>query len=344
MENPFVLGLNHKTAPIEIREKIAISQSHLKKALSSLFSFDEKDNQECVILSTCNRTEFYSVGLTHKDILEWVENYFDIKIHGIQNYLYHHSGGDAVGHLMRVASGLDSMIIGEGQVLGQVKTALLAAQELKTTKSILNTVFNRAINCGKRSRTETKIGQGAVTVGTAAAHLAKNIFGNLELKQVLIIGAGKMSESAAKILKSKTVFVANRTYAKAQELAQKINGCAVKFDSLDEYLATCDIVISSTGASHHIISKNRIEDVILKRGDRPLFLIDIAVPRDIDPKVGELSQIYLYDIDDLNSIAAENLRERQAEIPKVEKIIEEEHEKYFIWRNSSIRNRNPVSN
>ncbi|MBI5700495.1 glutamyl-tRNA reductase [Candidatus Saganbacteria bacterium] len=330
-----VVGLNHKTAPVEVREKIAIPSNRLKEAMTYFQNAAEVKGNGIVIISTCNRTELYSVGHDFDALIVFIENYFKIWFSEIEKYIYKYSGPKAIEHLMRVASGLDSMIVGEGQVLGQVKDSYQAALELKTTNSLLSTVFNRAINSGKRSRTETQITRGAVSVGSAAVELARKIFGDLELRQVLIIGAGKMSEVAASLLKSKVVFVANRTYSRAEELAKKIGGNAVKFDELDKYLETCDIVISSTGSSHYIINRTRIQNVLHKRGNNPLFLIDIAVPRDIDPQIGELSSVYLYDIDDLNSIAAENLRARQSEIPKVEMIISEEKENVIKWQKRS---------
>ncbi len=329
-----LIGINHKTAPVEIREKIAIAPNHLNEALKFFFSFNDDGN--AVILSTCNRTEVYSICRNYDGLFSFLESYFKISISDVKNYLYHFRGINAVEHIMRVSSGLDSMIIGEGQVLGQVKSSFNTAFKAGSTNAILNSVFNRAVNCGKRSRTETKINRGAVSVGSAAVELAKKIFGGLELKQVLIIGAGKMSEIAANLLRSQVVFVANRTFSRAEELADKIGGKAVKFDELDHYLKTCDIVISSTGSSHFIISHSRISNAVKDRKNNPLFLIDIAVPRDIDPKAGEISSVYLYDIDDLNSIAAENLKTRQAEIPKVEIIIEEEKEKFLKWQKNSI--------
>ncbi len=332
-----LIGLSHKTAPVEIREKVAIATARLEEAIKFFRSAD--DGSEIVIISTCNRTEVYTVGDGYESSISFLENYFEINIADFEKYLYRYSGTKAADHLMRVASGLDSMIVGEGQVLGQVKTAWQAALDLKSSGAVLNSVFNRAVSCGKRSRTETKISTGAVSVGSAAVELAKKIFGDLEMRQVLIVGAGKMSEVAASLLRSKVIFVANRTYSRAEELAEKIRGRAVKFDELDKYLATCDIVISSTGAKHFIISRPRIQSILKERGENPLFLIDIAVPRDIDPRVGELSSVYLYDIDDLNSIAAENLRARQAEIPKVEKIIDEEKGNLVKWQQGSVERR-----
>jgi len=333
-----LIGLSHKTAPVEIREKVAIASARLEEAIKFFLSAAEESRPEIVIISTCNRTELYTVSESFEASEAFLENYFEIKLADFEKYLYRYSGLKAAEHLMRVASGLDSMIVGEGQVLGQVKTAWQTALDLKSSGAMLNSVFNRAVACGKRSRAETSISAGAVSVGSAAVELARKIFGDLEMRQALIVGAGKMSEVAASLLKSKVIFVANRTYARAEELAGKIGGRAVKFDELDEYLKTCDIVISSTGAKHFIISRPRIQSILAERGGNPLFLIDIAVPRDIDPRVGELSSVYLYDIDDLNSIAAENLRARQAEIPKVEKIIGEEKENIIKWQqNSTLR-------
>lgn len=338
-----LLGLSHKTAPVEIREKVAIAPLRLNEALSFYRQLAPVTTSEIALLSTCNRTEIYSVSTDYSNAYQFLEEYFKIKRVELLPFLYQISGSKAVEHLMRVASGLDSMIVGEGQVLGQVKTAWQAAREMATSGSLLNSVLNRAISCGKRSRTETKISQGAVSVGAAAVELARKIFGQMEMKQVLIIGAGKMSEIAATLLKSQVVFVANRTFARAEELAKKIGGQAIHFADLDNYLATCDIVISSTGSPHFIINRSRLENIIERRSGSPLFLIDIAVPRDIDPKVGELPSVYLYDIDDLNSIAAENIRARQSEVPKVERIIEEERMNFLKWHKNSPSNRRSSS-
>ncbi|MEK7375766.1 MAG: glutamyl-tRNA reductase [Candidatus Margulisiibacteriota bacterium] len=337
-----VLGLSHKTAPVEVREKIAVSSARLKEALAEFFLNYTGKQGGVVIVSTCNRTEIYTSQSGIKTSLKFMEDYFKISIKEVEKYLYHFSGVDAAAHLMRVSSGLDSMIVGEGQVLGQIKSAFEEARKAGTTDSLLNSVFNRSISCGKRSRAETSIARGAVTIGSSAAELARKIFSNLSIKQVLIVGAGKMSESAAKILDSKVIFVANRTFEHAQELAEKVNGSAVKFDELDQYLKTCDIVISSTSAPRYIISKQRIEKAVKERGGNPIFMIDIAVPRDIDPKVAEIPSVFLYDIDDLNSVAAENLKQRQSEIPKVEKIIDEEKEDLLRWAANS-RQKHPRS-
>lgn len=325
-----LLGINHKTAPVEIREKVAITPLMLRDALS--FFLSRNNSKRIVILSTCNRTEIYSETSSLEGSLGFLENYFKMKAPEIKKYLYNYSGQKTIEHLMRVASGLDSMIIGEGQILGQVKEAWKAAQEVDSTSSLLNSAFNRAISCGKRSRTETKISRGAVSIGSAAAELARKIFGNLTLRQVLIVGAGKMSEVAARQIRAKTIFVSNRTFSHAKKLASLVKGKAVRFDVLDDYLKTCDIVIASTGAPHYIIDRSKVQKIINSRKSNPLFLIDIAVPRNIDPRAGEIDNVNLYDIDDLKAIAAENLKERQAEIPKVEEIINEEVVKFLEWR------------
>jgi glutamyl-tRNA reductase len=323
-----LLGLNHKTAPVEVREKIAITSAHLKEALK--FFYSQNEGQGVILLSTCNRTEIYTTNPNFRKAVNFLENYFLVHPSEFERYFYRYSGLNVLEHLLRVAAGLDSMIVGEGQVLGQVKVAWQSALEVGTANAWLNTAFNRAIFTGKRTRTETSISRGAVSVGAAAVELAKKIFGNLELRQVLIVGAGKMSAAAARLLGSKAIFVANRTFPRACGLAEKVGGRAVGFEQLDDYLKICDIVISSTGSQHYILTRPRIQNAVFERKD-PLFLIDIAVPRDIDPKVGELPQIYLYDIDDLNAIAAENLKERQREIPKVESIIEEEKNNFLKW-------------
>ena len=328
-----LLGVNHKTCPVEIREKFHFSEDEEKLLLDTSCNLVE----EIIILSTCNRREIYFV--TGKDYKKEkiLEYFFKEKIENTEevlSHLYFMTDGDAVEHLFSVASGIDSMIVGEGQILGQTKEALKKATERETTDTILCQLFRSAILCGKRARTETKIGTGASSVSYAAVEFAKMLYGNLTGRTVMIIGAGKMAHLTGKILNQyglKQVIVANRNYERAISMAEQFNGEAIHFDRLDEYLIKSDIVISSTSAPHYILHYDNIKKVMYLRKNRPLFLIDIAVPRDIDPLINKLTNVFLYDIDDLKEVVEKNLEERKDEIEKVKKIIYEEKNKFISW-------------
>lgn len=332
MKKIIVLGLSHKTAPVELREKLAIPESKLPEALK-LFS-ERTMAKETVIISTCNRTELYVVPAEGnskiiepiKDFLTW---YRQLDKTEFENSLYSYEGEECTRHLFQVAAGLDSMVIGEDQVLGQVKTAYLIAHESKTTGKILNILFQKALNLGKHVRTATGINRGSVSVASVAVELAEKIFGNLSAKKAMVIGAGEMSETTVKHLVEcgvKSIFVTNRTYTRAQELARKfgseqVDSSAVRFDEYPAYLETVDIVISSTASPEPILRKENILPVMRQRRYRALFLIDIAVPRDIDPTINEIDNVYLYNIDDLEEIVKSNLKEREKEIEKCNQII-----------------------
>ncbi|HCJ66625.1 MAG TPA: glutamyl-tRNA reductase [Elusimicrobia bacterium] len=335
-----VLGLNHKTAPIEIREKLAIPESKLIEALKVFFA--RVAPNETVIISTCNRTEVYVVHSQEtSEIIQKIKNfladYRQVQKSEFENSIYLYEGEECAKHLFQVAAGLDSMVVGEDQVLGQVKTAYLQAHENKTTGRIFNILFQKALNLGKHVRTITGINRGSVSVASVAVELAEKIFGNLSGKKAMIIGAGEMSEITIKNLVEhgiKSIFVTNRTYARAQELARKFGGndlsrgddltsLAVRFDEYPAYLETVDIVISSTAAPYPIMKKEDILPVMRKRKYRALFLIDIAVPRDIEAEVNEIDNVYLYNIDDLQEIVNSNLKEREKEIEKCNRIINE---------------------
>jgi len=329
-----VLGLSHKTAPVELREKLAIPESKLPEALK--FLLERTKAEENIIISTCNRTEVYVVPVQEnlevieqiKDFLAW---YRQIEKSEFENSLYFHEDKECIRHLFRVTAGLDSMVVGEDQVLGQVKTAYLIAQENKTTGKIFNILFQKALNLGKHVRSATGINRGSVSVASVAVELAEKIFGNLLTKKAMVIGAGEMSETTVKHLVEhgvKLIFVTNRTFARAQELARKfgsnqVSSSAVRFDEYPAYLETIDIVISSTAAPYLILKKEDILPIMRHRKHRALFLIDIAVPRDIDPAVNEIDNVYLYNIDDLEEIVKSNLKEREKEIEKCNKIVNE---------------------
>lgn len=311
-----VVGINYKTAPVEIREKLTFSEPELADAMKQLQQ--QKSILENVIVSTCNRTEIYAVvDQLHTGryyIKAFLADWFHIDLDTLAPYLNVLENEAAVEHLFRVASGLDSMILGETQILGQVKTSYLLAQEAGTTGTIFNHLFKQAVTFAKRAHSETEIGAHAVSVSYAAVELAKKIFGDLSSKHVLIIGAGKMGELAAQNLYGngvKKVTVVNRTLEKAEQLAKKFSGTAKSLSELSCALLEADIVISSTGAKGYIITKEMMAPLDKMRKGRPLFMVDIAVPRDLDPALAELESIFLYDIDDLEGIVQANLAERE---------------------------------
>lgn len=333
-----VMGVNHKTAPVEIREKFAFSSKELEEACKKLRS--NHIIEGCAILSTCNRTEIYvavtDVELGTRSLYSLLSEHSSLSFMEFKDYLYRHVLYDAVRHLFRVAAGLDSMILGETQILGQVKEAYEMACELGVSNNVLNTLFQQAISVGKRVRTETKIDQNAVSVSYAAVELARSFYGQLVGRSVLVMGAGKMSQLAVKYLTAngvETVLVTNRSYDRAVDLASQLGGKAVKLEALTDHLATADIVISCTAAPGYILTEENVAGPISQR-DKPLLLIDIAVPRDIEPAIGNLANSKLYDIDDLNLVVDQNLAERKEAALQGEVLIEEEIDTFFKWLGS----------
>ena len=336
-----VVGLNHKTAPVEVREKLSFSENHLPNHLENLTS--NNVIRGCIILSTCNRTEVYAAvvdvdkGLT--TIREHLAKCCRTDLSEIKNYLYTYTLYDVITHLFRVASGLDSMVLGETQILGQVKTAYQVACENNTTNRVLNTLFQQAITVGKRVRTETLIDRNAVSISYAAVELAKQVFGGLEGRSIIVVGAGKMSQLTAKHLVANgvsKVLVSNRSIEKATELANQFGGEAVSFNEVFEHMADTDIVITATSAPHYVIGKAEMQRVMERRGGKKVFLIDIAVPRDVDPAVREVDGVQLYDIDDLNNVVDQNLEHRKQEAAKAELIIESEITEFWKWLNTQF--------
>lgn len=334
-----VVGLNHKTAPVEVREKLSFLPQRLPEAMQRLKAC--RGIREGLILSTCNRTEVYTVaGDADEGVAEvilFLSRHHQVDPGVFTDHLYFYQGMEAVRHLFRVACGLDSMVLGETQILGQVKEAYLAAKGNGVTGKVCHNLFEQALNVGKRAHTETAISQNAVSVSYAAVELARKVFRSLEGRKVLLIGAGKMSELTARHLQScgiKEVIVANRTLQAAEELAARFHGKAVELKEVQRWLEAVDLVISSTGAPHLIVRRDTMVQVMRARRGRPLFLIDIAVPRDIDPGAGELDGVFLYDIDDLEQVVEANLRERRREAWKVERIIEEEVARFAHWWNT----------
>ncbi|MCL4459955.1 MAG: glutamyl-tRNA reductase [Chloroflexi bacterium] len=328
------LGLNHKTTPVEMRERLAIGHDDLAEALSLLRSYVT----EGMILSTCNRTEIYGL-VGHRrsgaqNIQRFLCDYYHLTLVEIEPYLYLYGQEEAIGHLFRVASGIDSMIVGEPQVLGQVRDAFEVAQAQGCVGAVLSSLFRQAISVGKRVRTETDISKNAASVSYAAVELARKIFSDLARRTVLIVGAGKMGELTAKTLIDNgvaKVIVANRTYERAVEMARRFGGSAVEFSRLPEALSAADIVLTSTGAPNYIIEPEMMHQACQARHNQPIFLIDIAVPRDVDPEVENLENVYLFNIDDLQAVCESNLREREKEIKRVEAIIEGEVAKFMAW-------------
>ncbi len=339
-----VAGLNHRTAPVELREQVAISDFKLPAMLRQLVARTEI--REAVILSTCNRTEFYAVceadgGTSGEAVLhDFLVSLTNSPAKGFAGHLYFYRDGRAADHLMKVSSGLDSMILGESQILGQVKAAYQAAALSGATGAILNNLLQSALATGKRVRTETTIGQGAFSVGAAAVELATSIFGNsLHGKTVLVLGAGKMSELTARHLQASgapTVLVTNRTFDRAEALAQQLGtgASACRFDDLPNALLESDIVICSTAAPHPVVTPDLIHSAMRARKNRPLFLVDIAVPRDVDPAVASIDNVYVYNIDDLSAVVDRDHAKRQLEVQRAQSIIDESVRQFQVWRRS----------
>ena len=330
--NLVLVGINHRTAPVEVRERLSFHHSRLAAALSELVR--REGVLEALILSTCNRVE---VAICARDQVEadpiirnFLTDYHHYEVNAYDRYLYWHRQEEVVRHLFRVASSLDSMILGEPQVLGQMKHAYATARRVGALNGPLHEVVNQALAVARRVRRETAIGATAVSVSYAAVELAKKIFGSLEGKTIFVIGAGKMSELAARhLLRSgaSTIFVSNRTYERAQELAASFHGTAIRFEELFDHIDKADVVISSTGAPHFVVRKDQAEQLLAARKNRPMFFVDIAVPRDIDPAVNELDNAFVYDIDDLDQVVDANKKQRQREAVWAEQIIDQEVQK-----------------
>ncbi|MGJ9457117.1 glutamyl-tRNA reductase [Oceanobacillus sp. CF4.6] len=330
------VGFNYKTAPVEIREKLTFSEDSLHEAMNKLKS--QKSILENVIVSTCNRTEIYAVvDQLHTGrfyIKQFLADWFDIDKEEFSSYLRITEDDGAMEHLFRVSTGLDSMVLGETQILGQVKHAFLTSQEMKTTGTIFNELFKQAITFGKRAHKETAIGEHAVSISYAAVELAKKIFGDLQNKHVVILGAGKMGELAAKNLQGSgatKITVINRTMKKAEELAEKFEATPESMDNLMHVIQEADILISSTGSDSVVLRKDMLEPVQKKRKGKALFLVDIAVPRDIDPQISNLDNVFLYDIDNLKNIVDDNLESRKAAAGQIELMMEEEIVLFKEW-------------
>ncbi|KAF0823710.1 glutamyl-tRNA reductase [Cytobacillus firmus] len=333
-----VVGLNYKTAPVEMRERLTFNPSQLGEAMKTLN--DKKSILENVILSTCNRTEIYAVvDQLHTGryyIKEFLAEHFNMDQNEFSPFLFIYEEDGAIEHLFKVACGLNSMILGETQILGQVRSSFLGAQSENTTGTVFNHLFKQAVTLAKRAHSETEIGANAVSVSYAAVELAKKIFGSLENKHVLILGAGKMGELAIQNLHANgasKVTVINRTFEKAQNLASRYAGQAKTLHELQCALVEADILISSTGAKEFVVTKDMMAYAERMRKGKPLFMVDIAVPRDLDPKLADLDSVFLYDIDDLEGIVEANLQERKKAAEKIQLMIEGEIVEFKQWLN-----------
>ncbi len=321
------LGLNHQTAPVQIRELFAVSESKLGEEAARICEVE--GIEESVVLATCNRTEYYAAvedcGMASDHLRSFLQEHAGEFLR--TEHLYEKNRAEAARHLCRVVSGIDSMVLGETEIFGQVKKAYQAALKSGTTSRSLNKLFQKAFGIGKKVRTHTGIQEGQTSVGSVAVDLAEKIFGHLRNSRVMVIGAGEMSRTTARSLLSRgarSIFVTNRSSERAEELADELDGEAVRFDDWQGVLKEVDVVISSTGAPHAVMNRTHVEAVRRQRRYRPLFLIDIAVPRDIEPEVGEIEEVYLYDIDTLKEIALEAKGQREEQIKLCESIIDQE--------------------
>jgi len=336
MRDFVVVGLSHRTAPVEVRERLAVSPDRLEQELREIASNGHFD--EALLISTCNRVELYATSV---DPIAAAQNAREAFAGRLSNrvgdeVLYQERGVDVIRHVFRVASSLDSLVVGEPQILGQVKEAFDAARGAGTVGTLLGRCFTQAFATAKRVRYETGIAEGTVSVSSIACELAKKIFGNLEGRRTLLLGAGEMGESAARSLRQTgtQLHVVNRSDERAQRLAEVCGGRAVPYERLSLELADADVVIASTASEKFILTPELMKGVVRTRRHRPLFIIDIAVPRDVDPRVGNMDNVFVYDVDDLQQVAEENLSVRAREAARAEQIVEEEVESFLSWRRS----------
>ncbi len=337
--NVLVVGLNHKIADVDVRERLAFNGPKLEEGLARFKELPEVE--EAIILSTCNRVELYAnvydPGKASESIKTFLSEFHNIKRSSLDKGLYIYDNIGAVRHIFRVASSLDSMVVGEPQILGQLKSAFELSLSKKTTGILLNKLMKKAISVAKRVRTETKIAENAVSISFAAVELAKKIFTDLSKRVFMLLGAGEMAELAAKHLISsgvREVLVSNRTFERACELSKEFNGRPVRFEEFIIEMVRADIVICSTGAPTYVLTKSQMQKVMRERKQRQVFIIDISVPRNIDPDINGLDNVYLYNVDDLQGVVDANMFERQKEAEKAEKIIEEELETFLKWQSS----------
>ena len=337
------IGLSHHTAPVEVRERHAFPASRMSEALVALRDYEAV--REAVMLQTCGRLEIYAELDDYELGVAQIKSFLANFRHGttgydLESYLYTRLGHQAVEHLFRVCTGLDSMLIGEAEILGQVKDAYVAATRVKSLGRTLHHLFREALAAGKAARAQTNIGGESVSIATAAVEAAKSRLGTLEAKSILVVGAGKMGRTAVKRLRAEgaaRVVVVNRTASRSRDLVDEAGfGEVVELPDLIEALVTADVVVASTGAANFVIDAQRLGAAMERRPDRPMFVVDIAVPRDVDPDVAELPNVTLMDIDDLKSVVDERLETRREAIPHVEEIIEEYAERFDIWYRSRV--------
>jgi glutamyl-tRNA reductase len=335
-----IVGLSHQTAPVELRERVDFQARGVSEALRSLAS--RGSTREAAVVSTCNRAELIvacdDAAATREELTRFFGDFNHVAASDVAPHLYDLVDLDAVRHLFRVASGLDSLVVGEPQILGQVKDAHAVATETKTVGPVLNRLFHSSFAVGKRVRTETAVGSGAVSVSFAAVSLARKIFGDLGGRSVAVIGAGEMGKLTALHMKSQGVehvTIVSRTMAHAARTAEAIGGAsAAPWDDMDTVLGASDIVITATGAASPVLTKAHVEAVMRRRRNRPLFIIDIALPRDVEAEAGEIEQVFLYNIDDLQATVRENLARRASEVARAEAIVREEVDKFGAWLRS----------
>ena len=339
MSQLFLLGINHDTAPVDLRERLSFSEGDLSETLVALST--RPGCGEAVVLSTCNRVELYvrcdDLDEARTELTRFLSDFHGVDPAALAPHLYGLASSEAAQHLFRVAAGLDSLVVGEPQILGQVKEAYTTASEIGCTGSLLNKLFHCSFAAGKRVRSETELGEGAVSISYAAVALARKIFGSLADHNVLLVGAGEMSELTAVHLKAQQVsriVVINRTASQAENLAEKIGGEAIPWTEMQQVLTTTDVVVTATGSPTPIITSNQVEAVMRTRRNRPLFIMDIAVPRDVEASAGTIEQVFLYNIDDLQAIVSENLARRSAQITKAEVIVAEEVNGFMTWLRS----------
>ncbi|MDP2560943.1 glutamyl-tRNA reductase [Psychrobium sp. 1_MG-2023] len=329
------LGINHKTASVELREQIAFSPDQMVEALQQLKALN--NGSEAVVVSTCNRTELYCNGMQAQQLIDWLVTFHQVERSALEESIYLHQDVAAVNHLMRVSCGLDSLVLGEPQILGQIKQAYGTAKASGSLALTLDKLFQRTFSVAKRVRTDTNIGANAVSVAFAAVSLAKQIFAELVQTNVLLIGAGETIELVAKHLMEAgvtNITIANRTLARAESMTQDIGGTAITLAQIPEHLAEADVVISSTASTLPILGKGMVESAISTRRHRPMLLVDIAVPRDIEAQVGELDDVYLYTVDDLQGIVEQNMASRRAAADEAELIATEQAQEFIAWTRS----------
>ncbi|ABZ77759.1 glutamyl-tRNA reductase [Shewanella halifaxensis HAW-EB4] len=326
------IGINHKTATVDLREKVAFAPDRIHDAMKSLASCTQSG--EAVIISTCNRTELYCNNSEAADVVAWLEDYHQLSHEDVEPCLYQYKGQEAVKHLMRVSAGLDSLILGEPQILGQVKQSFVKAKEAGTVAATMDRMFQNTFSVAKKIRTETEIGAAAVSVAFAAVSMAKHIFSSLSTTQVLLVGAGETIELVARHLKDngvKAMVVANRTISRAEAMCDEFGATAITLEQIPDFLPKADIVISSTASPLPILGKGMVEKALKQRRHQPMLLVDIAVPRDIEAEVADLDDAFLYTVDDLQSIIEQNMASRREAAEQAELIAEDQAYQFMEW-------------